>query len=66
MNPLRVDDKPGGDTRYQVRTVLAFMGEAFEALEEHQDVVSRGAMMGASLIIHMCADALREEEGGAA
>lgn len=62
MNPLRIDNQPGGDTRYHVRAVLAFMGEAFEALEEHQDVVSKGVMMGASLIMHMCVDALREEE----
>lgn len=66
MNPLRIDNKPGGDTRYLVRTVLTFMSEAFEALETQQDALSKGAMMGASQIMHMCVDALREEEEGPA
>lgn len=63
MNPLRIDDMPGEDTLYLVRSVLSFMGEAFEALEQSQDVMPDHAMMGASQIMYICRDALRSKDG---
>lgn len=50
INPLRIDDKPNGDTCYLVRSVLVFMAEAFDALENADDVLSNGAMTGAARI----------------
>lgn len=66
MNPLRVDDKPGADTRYMVRSALIFMSEAFAALENGGDVLSTGAMTGAAQLLNVCVDALKEKEGGGA
>lgn len=62
MNPLRVDNKPGSDTRYLVRSALIFMSEAFAALENSGDVLSTGCMTGAAQLMNVCIDALREEE----
>lgn len=66
MNPLRIDDKPGGDTCYLVRSVLMFMSDAFSALEDG-DILSSGSLIGAGQIMSLCADALKpdEEEKGA-
>jgi len=61
-NPLRIDDKPGSDTRYMVRSVLAFMAEAFDALESTGDVISEGAMTGCARIMNICHDALKEAD----
>lgn len=63
MNPLRVDDKPGSDTRYLVRSALIFMSEAFAALEKGGDILSTGAMTGAAQLLNVCVDALQEKEG---
>lgn len=62
MNALRVDDKPGEDTRYLVRSILTFMTEAFDALEKSEDCYMAGTMTGAARIIGLCADALREPD----
>ena len=67
MRTLRVDDKPGEDTRYLVRSVLQFMAEAFGEIEGRDEPHSTGAMRGAAVILGLCADALREPdepEGG--
>ena len=62
MRTLRVDDQPGEDTRYQVRAVLQFMSESFNALENETEPHLIGAMRGAACILGLCADALREPE----
>ena len=71
MNRLRVDDKPGEDTRYHVRNVLRFMGDSFLAMEQAAEAntgfqPADKSMEGAYLIMAMCEEALREpdEEGG--
>lgn len=61
MNSLRISDKPGADTRHMVRSVLAFMADAFEAMPDG-NVRFDGSMMGASQILLICADALRESD----
>ncbi|MBS1185278.1 MAG: hypothetical protein H6R09_879 [Proteobacteria bacterium] len=68
MKTLRVDDKPGEDTRYLVRSVLLFMTEAFDALERNDEPHMAGTMNGAARILDLCADALKEpdEPAGAA
>lgn len=63
MNPLRIDDKPGSDTRYMVRSVLAFMADALAALESTNDCLSGDALVGVVQIMSVCRDALREPEG---
>ena len=60
MNPLRVDNKPGKDTCYLVRSVLLFMTEAFDALDRTSDALPLGAMEGAGRIMSVCADALKD------
>ena len=61
MNPLRIDDKPGEDTRHLVRAVLSFMAASLSAIATAEsDPLSESSTMGASHIISMCADALRE------
>ena len=62
MNALRIDDKPGEDTRRSVRSVLMFMVDAFEAFEKKDDFLLTGTMAGAARIIGLCADALKEAD----
>lgn len=65
---LRIDDKPGVDTRYHVRNVLTFVSEAFDCLQQGDTIVSSDAIIGASHILRLCVYALREpdsEESGA-
>lgn len=69
MSRLRVDGRPGEDTRANVRSVLRFMADAFWAMDtasEHGFEQSDKANEGAFLILNMCEEALREpdEEGG--
>ncbi len=59
---LRIDNQPGVDTRYFVRNVLTFVGEALESLERGDDHVSSEAMLGASHILRLCVEALREPD----
>lgn len=61
MNPLRIDNKPGEDTLYLVRSVLAFMSDAFTAMESGE-IVSTNAMIGAGQIMNLCADALKSAD----
>lgn len=66
-NPFRIDDKPGEDTRHVVRSVLMFMANAFEAMENSEEIWLDGASVGASIILGACAAALKEvdeETGG--
>ena len=65
-HPFRVGDKPGEDTRHVVRSVLHFMEQSFEVLEQHNECLINGSMLGASLILRACAIALEEVEGGGA
>jgi len=61
MNPLRIDDKPGEDTRHLVRAVLSFMRDAFMAISTTgADPLSESSSLGVSSILSVCADALRE------
>ena len=62
MNPLRIDDKPGEDTRGAVRSVLSFMTEALHALERSDDCLCPGALSGAAEILNVCFGALKEPE----
>ena len=62
MNPFRIDDKPGADTRSMVRHVLAFMEYAFETIEKGDGCFLEGAMLGAASILGACSDALKESE----
>jgi hypothetical protein len=63
VNPLRMLDKPGPDTRQAVRDVLFFLSDAFLAISSDNAVTSsESATRGAGLILIVCADALREEE----
>lgn len=64
-NPFRIDDKPGADTRHVVRSVLMFMAQSFESMENSEEVWFDGASAGAGFILSACAGALRESEGGA-
>jgi len=63
-NFLRVDNKPGGDTRRMVREVLAFMADSFYATEDRTKIglPTDGASLGAGHILGMCMDALKEAE----
>ena len=61
-NPFRIDDKPGEDTRHVVRSVLMFMANAFEAMENSEEIWLDGASVGASIILGACAGALKEAE----
>lgn len=65
-NPFRIDDKPGEDTRHVVRSVLMFMANALEAMENSEEIWLDGASVGASTILGACAGALKEvgEETG--
>lgn len=63
MRTLRIDGQPGEHTRYQVRAVLQFMSESFNALEDETEPHLVGAMRGAACILGLCADALREPDG---
>lgn len=68
MNPLRMLDHPGPDTRQAVRDVLFFLSDALLAISSDNGVTSgESATRGAGLILSVCADALREgdEEEGA-
>ena len=60
MNPLRIDDKPGEDTRYYVRSVLSFMANAFVALEDSEAGINAHSMIGAAWIMQTCIKALEE------
>ncbi len=65
MNPLRIDNKPGADTCHVVRSVLTFMVDALVALDasaDRGDLLSEGGLFGASQIIGVCADALKEAD----
>ena len=62
MNPFRIDNKPGADTRRVVRSVLAFMAQSFEQMERENDVPFNHAMEGAAHIVKACADALRKAD----
>lgn len=62
MNPLRIGDRPGPDTRQAVRDVLFFMSDAFLAIASAYTVGSESATRGAGHILSICADALREVE----
>ncbi|WP_300339098.1 hypothetical protein [Accumulibacter sp.] len=65
MNPLRINDTPGPDTRQAVRDVLYFMTDAFYAIASADSVTaSESATLGAGHILAMCADALREADEG--
>ena len=66
LNAFRIDDKPGSDTRHIVRSVLSFMAQSFELMQEENDVPFTDAMGGASFILLACIDALKENdpEGG--
>jgi hypothetical protein len=64
-NSLRVDDKPGEDTRHNVRAVLRFMGDAFLAMEKSQGTgfeQCENSKLGAFLVINLCEEALREAD----
>ncbi|SBT08100.1 hypothetical protein ACCAA_520028 [Candidatus Accumulibacter aalborgensis] len=61
MNPLRIDNKPGADTRHVVRHVLFFMADALEALA-NTGTLSEARALGASHVLSVCADALKETE----
>lgn len=65
MSRLRIDDKPGEDTRANVRAVLRFMADAFLAMEEagqHGFDQCEKSREGAYLILSECEEALREPE----
>jgi hypothetical protein len=62
MNPLRVDNQPGKDTRANVRDVLLFLTEAFYSLSSVDCLPDGGAIRGVGHILGMCEDALQESE----
>jgi len=63
MNPLRMLNHPGPDTRLAVRGVLLFMSDAFLAIASENSVTcSEEATRGAGLMLSVCADALRERD----
>lgn len=65
MNPLRMGDTPGPDTRAAVRDVLTFMADAFYAIASADSSTgSESATLGAGHIMALCADALKEAEEG--
>lgn len=65
MNPLRMGDTPGPDTREAVRDVLTFMSDAFYAIASADSGTgSENATLGAGHIMALCADALKEVKDG--
>lgn len=66
MSALRIDNKPGADTRLAVRSVLDFMGAAFSAIYSSHDDLTPEMILGASRILDECAEALREVDDGGA
>lgn len=60
MNPLRIGDKPGEDTRFYVRSVLSFMMDSFQAFHDGNIDVCDGTYLGAVAVLNVCIDALKE------
>ena len=67
MSSLRIDNRPGEDTRHAVRSVLEFMSGAFSAIYSSGDDLTPEMLLGASRILEVCTDALEEagDEGRA-